>query len=235
VLEAKFGVPRDRTGQAAELILDNGKHSHLLVERDGRMVVALSVDQQRAGRVDAVTWEPEATSDRVSVETPDWSRVCFYITPIGEEGTEVRRHSDMLLTHLVVPAAEEHGLVVVRADRIAKSGLITQQVFEYLVRARVCVADLSFGNPNAFYELGVRHVCKLPAVQIIRKGEKIPFDVSQGRTINIGTTDVYTVMDKIASGRRELSEHLRSSLEEKGASSDNPVHFYLPGLKVSIP
>jgi hypothetical protein len=140
----------------------------------------------------------------------------------------------MMLAHLVTPAAAEHGLSVVRADKIAKSGLITQQVFEYLTKAKVCVADLSFGNPNAFYELGVRHVCKLPAVQLIRRDEKIPFDVSQGRTITIDTTDVYTVMDKMASAKRELSEHLRAALDDDGVGGDNPVHYYLPTLRVSV-
>ena len=31
---------------------------------------------------------------------------------------------------------------------------------------------------NAFYELGVRHVCQLPTIQLIQKGDKIPFDVA---------------------------------------------------------
>lgn len=142
----------------------------------------------------------------------------------------------MILKHVVEPAAKEHGLQVVRADKIERSGLITQQIFEQLVRAKVCVADLSFTNANVFYELGVRHTCKLPAVQLIRKGDKIPFDVAQGRTITIDTTDIYSIADRLASAQRELSQHLKhimtSGQGEPG--EDNPVHLYLPKLRVSL-
>src|SRR6266446_452699 len=127
----------------------------------------------------------------------DWANTCFYITPIGDEGTDIRKHADMMLKHLLEPVCKTiFGMDVVRADKIERSGVITQQVFEQLARASLCVADLSFSNPNAFYELGVRHVFKLPTIQIIRKGDKIPFDVSQGRTITIDTSDIYTVMDR---------------------------------------
>lgn len=232
VLETRFGVPRDRTEEAAELILAVGTHAGLLTNKDGRQFVGAAEARSKAPIGAGTSEAPDAVE---RADAPDWKSICFYITPIGEDGSDVRKHADMMLTHLVTTAAADHGLTVVRADKIAKSGLITQQVFEYLIRSRVCVADLSFGNPNAFYELGVRHVCKLTAIQLIRKGDKIPFDVSQGRTITIDTSDVYTVMDKMASAKRELSEHLRAALEDDGASSDNPVHFYLPNLKVSLP
>lgn len=51
---------------------------------------------------------------------------------------------------------------MVRADKIGRAGLISQRIFEHIVSAQYCVADLPFGNPNAFYELGVRHMTKLP-------------------------------------------------------------------------
>lgn len=143
----------------------------------------------------------------------------------------------MLMRHLVEPAFEEFKIRVVRADRIEKSGLISQQIFEHIVSAKFCVADLSFGNPNAFYELGVRHMTKLPTIQIIRKGDKIPFDVSQGRTITVDLSDIYTIMDRIESARKELVEHIKGYLNptEKGRADDNPVSIYLPGLQVRIP
>jgi hypothetical protein len=126
---------------------------------------------------------------------------------------------------------------VVRADKIERSGVITQQIFEQLARATLCVADLSFSNPNAFYELGVRHVFKLPTIQIIRKGDKIPFDVSQGRTITIDTSDIYTVMDRFESARRELAEHVKHIQSASGpdAGEGNPINIYLPGVKVILP
>lgn len=80
-----------------------------------------------------------------------------------------------------------------------------------------------------------RHMCKLPTVQIIRKGDKIPFDVSQGRTIRIDMSDVYWVIESVDSAKRELKQHLRHALSDDYKGEDNPVNTYLPGLEVKLP
>ncbi len=177
-----------------------------------------------------------AGDDDAIGSTRDWSKTCFYVTPIGDDGTEIRKHADMMLKHVLEPALKPLGFDVVRADKIERSGLITQQIFEHLAMSRLCVADMSFGNPNAFYELGVRHVVQKPTVQLIRKGDKIPFDVAQGRTIIVDTSDVYTVSDRLESAKRELAEHIKHAAENQTeeSSEGNPVKLYLPGLKVSI-
>lgn len=141
----------------------------------------------------------------------------------------------MMLKHVVRPVFEAVGFKVVRADEIAKTGIISQQVFEHLAKAKICVADLSFHNPNAFYELGVRHAFLLPTIQLIHRSKKIPFDVSQGRTITIDTADNYMVADHLDSARKTLGEYVKNLLAGSGGAEDNPVAIYLPGLKVTIP
>lgn len=39
---------------------------------------------------------------------------CFVISPIGDEGSDVRRHADQVLDHLIEPAASANGLGSVR-------------------------------------------------------------------------------------------------------------------------
>ncbi len=92
--------------------------------------------------------------------------------------------------------------------------------------------DLSFGNQNAHYELGVRRAFNLASVQIIRKGDKIPFDVQQGRTIIIDTSDPYTIMDRISTAKAELSEHVKAILSGTNVQEDSPIRMYLPKLSV---
>ena len=76
---------------------------------------------------------------------------------------------------------------------------------------------------------------KLPTIQIIRRGDKIPFDVSQGRTISIDMSDIYTIIEKVESARRELVEHIRSySSGDKNRTDDNPVTIYMPNLQVKL-
>ena len=238
VLETKFSVPRSRTAEAIEIIRDNGNFSGILVSNtEGGLQVRLGGAGAPSARTgDVAETAGESDEDQApAAQNAEWDKVCFYITPIGDDGSEIRKHADMLLKHLLEPVAKQQDLQVVRADKIDRSGLISQQIFEYLARARLCVADLSFSNANAFYELGVRHTCKRPTIQLIRKGDRIPFDVSQGRTIVVDTSDVYTVIDRFESARRELSEHVKHVLSCKpDAAEDNPVNVYLPGLKVSI-
>lgn len=239
VLENRFDIPRERIDEAKNIILANAEYAGILrVHSNGKQTIRLEAaspsDPAGSEETEPNTQDqPGDTSEEIS--SPE--SLCFYITPIGDDGSEVRRHADMLMRHLVEPAFEEFKIRVVRADRIEKSGLISQQIFEHIVSAKFCVADLSFGNPNAFYELGVRHMTKLPTIQIIRKGDKIPFDVSQGRTITVDLSDIYMIMDRIESARKELVEHIKGYLNptEKGRADDNPVSIYLPGLQVRIP
>lgn len=238
VLENRFGIPRDRVDDAKRVILENAEFAGIVTTHaNGKKIVRLDAPaavMRREGEEES-TAIAATSDDDVAQASPD--ELCFYITPIGEEASDVRRHADMLMKHLVEPAFEEFNIKVVRADKIEKSGLISQQIFEHIVTAKFCVADLSFGNPNAFYELGIRHMTKLPTIQIIRKGDRIPFDVSQGRTITVDLSEIYTIMDRIESARKELVEHIRNYLNpsDKSRSDDNPVSIYLPGLQVRIP
>ena len=242
LLETRYSIPRGRTAEAIEIIRANGKYAVILDESLSTETPTVRLSGGFAEKVSVDDVPPPIgqlpTPEGAAAETStDWKRICFYITPIGEEGTDVRKHADLMQKYLLEPVLRELDLKVIRADQIAKSGLITQQVFEHIAKARVCVADLSFSNPNAFYELGVRHVCRLPTIQVIQRGDKIPFDVSQGRTITVDLSDRYTVIDRIESAKRELAEHLKNVLAGKddAQESGNPVAIYLPELKVSLP
>jgi hypothetical protein len=111
----------------------------------------------------------------------DFDTACFYITPIGDEATEVRKHSDLFMGSLIEPCLEEFGLRLVRADAITEAGLITAQIIEHIVRSKLVIVDLSFHNPNVFYELALRHAVRKPIVQLSRSQDRLPFDVGQFR------------------------------------------------------
>lgn len=157
-------------------------------------------------------------------------QVCFYVAPIGEDGSETRKHSDMILGSIVEPALEQFKLEVIRADEIASPGLIGKQIIEYIFGAKLIVADLSFHNPNVFYELAIRHMLRKPIVQIMRKANSIPFDINQQRTIIFDTTDIYSFVPKIETYRAEVSTQVRHALENAD-SADNPISFVFPSLK----
>jgi hypothetical protein len=161
-------------------------------------------------------------------DTPgDWQKICFYITPIGSEDSVERKHADLFISSLVQPALEELGLTVVRADQIGEPGMITSQVLEYLKRARLAIADLSYLNPNVFYEVALRHALRLPVVQVIRKADRLPFDVNQARTLTFDTTDIYTLVPKLQTYRAEIANQARKALDDP-ESVGNPVSVFYP-------
>ena len=66
----------------------------------------------------------QSKSSSTVVEPPDnWKKVCFYITPIGSDDSEERKHADLFISSLVQPALGELGLTVVRADQIGEPGI----------------------------------------------------------------------------------------------------------------
>jgi hypothetical protein len=237
VLEVRYGVPRDRIDEAKTLLRENGIFAGILrQELDGTMVVRLDPSSTGIPKPpDSGAVEPYAGEQVPPAGAPDFAHMCFVITPIGDDDSAERKHANMVLKNVIDPVVSELGLVAKRADQIDRAGLITQQIFECLAKARISIADLSFNNPNAFYELGVRHMCKLPTVQIIRKGDRIPFDVAQGRTIKIDMSDVYSVIESIESAKKELRQYLKHALSGDYKGEDNPVNTYLPGVQITLP
>lgn len=240
VLEQRYSIPANRVEEAKNLIIDNARFGKLLEEQpDGRLKLRSTSAAIGVGTDEIIERLSDST---VSLEAPmtdvdvdvDYSKSCFVITPIGEDGSEERKHADAMLRHLIIPVLEEIGIAAVRADKIAKPGHITKQVIEYIAYSKLCITDLSFGNANAHYELGIRHALKLPSIQVIRKGDKIPFDVQQARTIIIDTSDPYTIMDRVSSGRAELTEHVKALMGGSAKSEESPITMYLPRLSVKL-
>ena len=154
------------------------------------------------------------------VPSGDLDKTCFYITPIGEEGSEQRKHADLLLGQIVEPAIDELGLklAVVRADKMTQPGMISQQILQHVLGSRLVVADLSFHNPNVFYELAIRHATKLPTVLISRTAERIPFDIADLRVVRLDMADIYTFVPQMEAWRAELTQHARQALEQPEAA-----------------
>lgn len=189
-LAKEKGIPSEDAKECVEMFVVNAKFVGILKPIAGaerivpveQILEELPATTAKGDTVDlngSVTAESGATHEAQSVRNHDWDSICFYISPIGDDGSEHRLHADLFLGSLVEPGLEEFGLKVVRADKIGKPGMITSQIVEYIIRSKLVIADLSYHNPNVFYELSLRHACRLPTVQIIRKCDKIPFDLDQ--------------------------------------------------------
>lgn len=150
---------------------------------------------------------------------PD-QRVCFIVGPIGEAGTPTRKLADFLLKVIIKPVLEQSDLkyAVKRADEDADPGSITSALISDLIEADLVIADLTGFNPNAFYELGIRHAIQKPTIHIIAQNALLPFDNRDQRTIFVDTTDV----DDIESAKKRLRNAVMA-IDADGYTVSNPV------------
>ena len=150
---------------------------------------------------------------------------CFIIMPFGGDNDAQRRHSLGVYQSILRPAAEAAGYEAKRADTGQAPGNITADIVQDLASADMVIADLTGGNANVFFELGIRHVLrKSGTVHVVDRSSDIPFDVRQYRVIEYSThlADIPGVLAEIVEAIRKR--------EDNAARSDNPVHDALVGL-----
>jgi hypothetical protein len=142
---------------------------------------------------------------------------CFFIAPIGAEGSAERNQSDWVLKYLVRPALGSN-YEVVRSDQIAEPGSISHQIIQQIAKCDLAVVDLTGLNPNVIYELSVRHTLNRPAVQMMDASQKLPFDLYGERTIFFKYGDVASMERAQSDLRRFVRE-----TERKNFKSTSPV------------
>lgn len=162
----------------------------------------------------------------MSADSVSHTKNCFVISPIGEDGSETRRRSDQVFRYIISPAVAGCGYKAVRADQIDSPGIITTQIINKIVSDDLVVADLTEYNPNVFYELAIRQVLKRPYVQLIEKGQRLPFDVASARTIFVDHRD----LEAADAARKEIERQILE-LEKNPDNVDSPISA---ALEVSL-
>jgi hypothetical protein len=167
-------------------------------------------------------------------------KVCFVVMGYGKK-TDYQSGRvldlDASYRNMIKPAVQKAGLECVRADEIVHSGTIDTPMYKQLLEADVVIADLSTANPNAFYELGVRHALR-PFTTIIVAEEKLgyPFDVNHtvirrykhlGDDIGVGDAQRFTA--EIVKAIKEITKQ-----QEDDSLIDSPVYTFLKGLKPPV-
>ncbi|SDH92124.1 hypothetical protein [Agrococcus jejuensis] len=147
----------------------------------------------------------------------DEKRVCFVISPIGEDGSEQRSDADKVIKHLIRKAiGSEYD--VRRSDGDSNPGAITPTIVASIMEADLVVADLSGFNPNVYYELAIAHGYAKPTVHIQKNGERAAFDVKDMRIVRYNLADP----DDLEAAQKRLkdSAHFATTSPEK---VENPL------------
>jgi len=117
------------------------------------------------------------------------------------------------------------GMDIVRSDEVSVPGTITTDILTRLMHSTFVVVDITYPNPNVFYEVGIRHACK-PGTILIRDAEakiKAPFDVSHQR---------YTEYHKTPAGIKALASALRETFAWYDANPGEPDNQLLTLAKL---
>lgn len=157
---------------------------------------------------------------------------CFVIIGYGikvdyETGRQL--NLDRSYENLIKPVFDELGIYCYRAIDKKHSGTIDEHMYEGLLNADIVVADISTLNPNALYELGVRHALRPYSTIVISENKlKYPFDINH--TViepyeHLGSDIGYTETLRF---RKELKEKVIAVLEQN--RKDSPVYTYISNL-----
>ncbi|HEX8774053.1 MAG TPA: tetratricopeptide repeat-containing protein [Pyrinomonadaceae bacterium] len=148
----------------------------------------------------------------------------FIIRPFGtKKGIDFER----VERELIGPALTEHKITGRTTGDSLKQGNIRMEMFQRLLTADVVIVDISIGNANVFYELGIRHALRNKRTFMIRgssaefPADEVPFDLRTDRYLAYDVTNP-------AQALSQLTEALRQTLLSD--DKDSPVFQLLPEL-----
>lgn len=131
---------------------------------------------------------------------------------------------------LIAPSIVAAGMTPLRADEDPQSrGVFQKSMFERLVLCEFAVGDLSSGNPNVYYELGVRHALRpYSTILLFRDGFDLPLDIAHDAALKYGVNAEGKPL-RLDATREKLISRLRSA---RDAEIDSPVYQLVTGLPV---
>ena len=133
---------------------------------------------------------------------------------------------DKTYKNIIKPAVEKSGYECVRGDEIAESGIIDRSMYSLLIHSDLVIADITTFNPNALYELGIRHATKPYSTIIMRDEEgSIPFDLSHSKIFHYNHMGDDIGVDEAKRCVKHL-ENLITALE-KSTVVDSPMFEFI--------
>ncbi len=83
-------------------------------------------------------------------------------------------NADQVLDYLIIPTLTRCGFSkenIVRSDKIAKPGRISEHIASCIETSELCIIDLTGLNANVMYEYGLRKGYGKPYIVLAQKGQ----------------------------------------------------------------
>lgn len=129
------------------------------------------------------------------------------------------------------PALEAVGLEVFRADEEQRAGDIITDMFQELLIADLVIADLTTGNPNVWYELGIRHALRARGVVLICGGPCPAFDLYSQRKLHYHLLDGTPAAATLEADKCSLTTMVKETMASWHERKESPIYNLLPNLQ----
>lgn len=142
-----------------------------------------------------------------------------------------------IIYKIIKEVCKENGIKARRADDM-QDGLIISNIIQGIIQSEIVIADVSGGNPNVFFELGIAQARRESGVIIISKGrKKTPFDVRNWQILAYDEDNLKKLKnelsEKIRLVRKVFGQEQLLSLLLKGCPSDqNLIPIFLDRLRI---
>ena len=139
----------------------------------------------------------------------------FVIMPFDDE-------LEPVYTQFIKPVLEDEGFDVERADDIESQQNIIKDILDKIRSSDLIIADLTYLNPNVFYELGLAHAFRKPVLLLTQSIDEVPFDLKSYRLLEYSTH-----FAEIASAQETLKSYAEGS-REGNIDFGSPVTDFVP-------
>ena len=162
---------------------------------------------------------------------------CFVVSPIGAEGSEIRKRADFVFQSYIKPACETTPFRPVRGEMM-RGNYITSELMEALQSDPIVIVYLGppkLGwNPNVMIELGGRIIIGAPYI-VIKDGTSdgkpydLPFNLKSNQVVDIPEQEQEDNLEGRVMKIRTIRERIVASVQE-----EKQWDYLYPGATVDI-
>ncbi len=189
------------------------KTYHLRLELNGSQFILYENDVQQLvlydesysiGQCGLSAWRTKARFENIRI-VPAKPKA-FLVMPFA---------SELDFVHGVInQTVESYGIDCVRADEVAISRPVMDDVKKLIAEADLVIVDFTGKNPNVYYEAGLADAWKKDWIVLAQSSEDMTFDVRHVRSIRYTNT---------MGADKKLAEDLRRALEALGYSGSSVI------------